>query len=203
MTRQHSFRPILLAAIVVAVMACAPADARAQGFISPFIGFDFGGDSGCAAASDCEDKNSNIGVAFGSMGTVFGFEAEFAYAREFFGDTPTRDSNVLTFMTNVMIGPKIGPVRPYVVGGVGLVKSHVELTGPSLFESDNNSFGWDMGGGLMLFFGEHVGVRGDLRWFSTFENHSFLGGLLVAWALAAWHLSHPSRRGPDTFVRLR
>jgi opacity protein-like surface antigen len=173
--QQHSFRPFLLTVFAAAALACVPADARAQGFISPFIGFDFGGDSGCPTASECEDKNSNVGVAFGTMGTVFGFEAEFAYAREFFGDTPAADSNVLTFMTNLMIGPKIGPVRPYVVGGVGLVKSHVELTVPSLLETDNNSFGWDMGGGLMVFFGEHVGVRGDLRWFATFADHSILG----------------------------
>ena len=175
MRRQHSFKPFLFAVIAAAALACVPADARAQGFISPFIGFDFGGDSGCATAAECEDKNSNVGVAFGSMGTVFGFEAEFAYARQFFGETPTADSNVLTFMTNLMIGPKIGPARPYVVGGVGLVKSHVELTAPSLLETDNSSFGWDMGGGLMVFFGEHVGVRGDLRWFATFADHSFLG----------------------------
>jgi opacity protein-like surface antigen len=173
--RQHAFQPFLAAIVVLLGVACVPADARAQGFISPFIGFDFGGDSGCATAGECEDKNSNIGVAFGSLGTVFGFEAEFAYARDFFGDTPDGDSNVLTFMTNLVIGPKIGPVRPYVVGGVGLVKSHIELTGSSLLETDNNSFGWDMGGGLMVFFGEHVGVRGDLRWFATFAEHSFLG----------------------------
>lgn len=173
--RQHFIKPFLLAAFVTALLACLPAETHAQGFISPFIGFDFGGDSGCPTASECEDKNSNVGVAFGSMGTVFGFEAEFAYARQFFGDTPSADSNVLTFMTNVMIAPRIGPVRPYVVGGVGLVKSHVEFTGASLLETDNNGFGWDMGGGLMVFFGEHLGVRGDLRWFSTFENLSLLG----------------------------
>jgi hypothetical protein len=37
------------------------------------------------------------------------------------------------------------------------------------------------------------------RWFFL---AAFVGGLLVAWALAAWHTTHPSRRGPDTFVRL-
>lgn len=173
--RHHLFRSLVLTVLTSAAFACLPADARAQGFISPFVGFDFGGDSGCATATDCEDKNSNIGVAFGTMGSVFGFEAELGYARDFFGETPGTASNVLTFTTNLMIGPRIGPVRPYVVGGLGLIKSRVELTAPSLLETNNNSLGWDMGGGVMVLFGEHIGVRGDLRWFATFEDLSLLG----------------------------
>lgn len=153
----------------------APAPAQAQAFISPFVGFDFGGDSGCQAATDCEDRNSNIGVSFGTLGSVFGVEAELGYARDFFGETPGTSSNVLTFMTNVLIGPRIGAVRPYVAGGVGLIKTRVELTVPDLLETSNNSFGWDMGGGVMVLFGEHIGVRGDLRWFSTFQEREILG----------------------------
>jgi hypothetical protein len=170
-------RPARLVQIVLTlgILALLPAEARAQGYISPFIGFDFGGDSGCRIAADCEDKNSNIGVSFGRMGTMFGVEAELGYARDFFGDTPGTASNVLTFTTNLMIGPRIGPVRPYVVGGIGLIKSRVELTAPSLLETNNNSVGWDMGGGIMVLFGEHIGVRGDLRWFSTFDDFDLIG----------------------------
>ncbi len=166
---------VLLLLLTGALSAAVPAAAQAQGFISPFIGFDFGGDSGCPTARDCEDKNSNIGIGFGTMGAVVGFEAELGYARDFFGEAPGQSSNVLTFMSNLIIGPKIGPVRPYVLGGLGLIKTHVELTGASLLETDNNSFGWDLGAGLMVMFGEHVGVRGDLRKFSSFQERSILG----------------------------
>ena len=166
---------VTLLLLTGALSAAAPAAAHAQGFISPFIGFDFGGDSGCPTAGDCEDKNSNIGVGFGTMGAVVGFEAELGYARDFFGEAPGQSSNVLTFMSNLIIGPKIGPVRPYVLGGLGLIKTHVELTGTSLLETDNNSFGWDLGGGVMVMFGEHVGVRGDLRKFASFQERSILG----------------------------
>ena len=168
------FRPLLIL-LALGLLAALPADASAQGYISPFIGFDFGGDSGCQEAAGCEDKNSNIGVSFGRMGTIFGVEAELGYARDFFGDTPGVASNVLTFTTNLMIGPRIGPVRPNVVGGIGLMKTRVEFTTPSLLETDNNSVAWDMGGGVMVLFGEHIGVRGDLRWFSTFDNFDLLG----------------------------
>jgi opacity protein-like surface antigen len=149
--------------------------ARAQGFISPFIGFNFGGDAGCPEISGCEDKNLNLGVGIGAMGNVFGTELEFGYARNFFGDVPGLSSNVLTLMGNVMLAPKFGPVRPFVLAGVGLIKSHAELTGSGLLETDNNQFGWNVGGGLMAFFGDHVGVRGDVRYFHSFQDLPFFG----------------------------
>jgi hypothetical protein len=174
MTRRN-VRQLLCALFILAAGALLPRAASAQGFISPFVGFDFGGDSGCPTASDCEDKNSNLGVAVGKLGTVLGFEAELGYARDFFGAAPGVSSNVLTLVSNLMIAPKIGPVRPYVLGGFGLIKTHVELTAPGLIETDNNNFGWDLGAGLMVLFGDHIGVRGDLRRFSSFQERSILG----------------------------
>jgi len=78
----------------------------------------------------------------------------------------------------VIVGPKLGFFRPFVLGGVGLIKSHVELTAGSLLDSSNN-FGWDFGGGVMIMFGEHVGVRGDVRRFQSFQDQSILGFLLA------------------------
>jgi opacity protein-like surface antigen len=173
--RRNQSRILLTALLMFLASAAAPPEAQAQGFISPFIGFDFGGDSGCRDASGCEDKNSNLGVAFGTMGNVVGFELEFGYARDFFGEVPGGSSNVLTLMSNLMIAPKIQFFRPYVLGGVGLIKSHTELTTADLLEFTNNSFGWDFGGGVMFFFGDHVGVRGELRRFATFEELPVLG----------------------------
>jgi opacity protein-like surface antigen len=163
------------ALLVVLIVGAAPVTASAQGFVAPFIGFDYSGNSGCPEISECEDKNSNFGVAFGALGRVAGFEAEFGYAPNFFGEIPGVSSSVLTFMTNVMIGPKIGAVRPYVLGGMGLFKTRVELNTSGLLDTDNNSFGWDFGGGLMIMFGEHIGVRGDIRRLATFGERSFLG----------------------------
>jgi hypothetical protein len=171
MTRRH----LLLIGFCLLAALLAPRDARAQGFIAPFVGFDFGGDSGCQTASGCEDKNSNIGVAIGRMGNAVGFETDFGYARNFFGDVEGQTSSVLTIMSNVMIIPKIGPVRPYVLGGLGLIKTNVSLTVPALLETKNNSFGWDMGAGVMVLFGEHIGVRGDIRKISSFQERTILG----------------------------
>ena len=93
---------------------------------------------------------------------------------EVVGELPGVDNSVLTLMTNVIVGPKIGAIRPFVLGGVGLIKSHVEFTAGSLLDSSND-FGWNIGGGVMLMFGDHVGVRGDLRRFKSFSEFDILG----------------------------
>jgi opacity protein-like surface antigen len=168
--------PALFCAVaVLAAVMGTPAQTRAQGYISPFIGFDFGGDSGCPEISGCEDKRLNAGVALGTMGLVLGFEFEFGYANDFFGEIPGVDSSVLTAMGNVMFIPAIGPVRPYALVGLGLIKSHVELTPANLLTSDNNDLGWDIGGGLLVLFGDHLGVRGDIRYFHAFQDLEILG----------------------------
>src|SRR5262245_35055244 len=92
------------------LLFAAATPSRAQGFISPLIGYDFGGNSGCPEISNCEDKRTNLGVAFGTMGSILGFEGEFADARNFFGNVGDQSSSVITLMSNLMIVPALGPV---------------------------------------------------------------------------------------------
>jgi hypothetical protein len=158
-------RAILLAVLLLAASSSA---ARAQAYISPFIGFDFGGDSGCRTASACEERTSNIGVAIGSTGALLGFEEEFAYARNFFGKSAGQSNNVVTAMSNLLVAPRIGPVRPYGVIGIGIIKTRVSLTLSDLATSDTGA-GWNIGGGLEVG-GAHIGVRGDVRYMHGFSN---------------------------------
>lgn len=167
----------LLRTVVIAlqIAVIAPSGAHAQGFLSPLIGYDFGGDSGCPEITGCEDKNLNIGVSVGSLGSVVGTELEIAYANEFFGDIPDVSSSVLTLMGNVMLAPRFGAVQPYGLIGLGLVKTNVEFSTVSLLDSDKNHFGWDIGGGLIVFANSHIGVRGDIRYFHAFQDLEILG----------------------------
>jgi len=103
--------------------------AHAQGFISPFIGYNFGGDAGCPEITNCEDKRVDYGVSFGALGSIVGFEAELGYTKNFFGDTSTQTSNVLTFMGNFMLAPKFGPIQPYGVIGLGWTQTSVDSPG--------------------------------------------------------------------------
>jgi opacity protein-like surface antigen len=165
---------LVISMAAVTMLAVSSREARAQGYISPFIGYDFGGDANCPKVTNCEDKRLNGGVALGVTGDVFGFEEEFAYAKDFFGTAPGLSSSVVTAMSNVMFVPNLGPVRPYFLAGLGLIKTHVEFDPSSVFTSDNNNFGWDVGGGLMINFARHVGVRGDIRYFHSFQDLTIL-----------------------------
>jgi opacity protein-like surface antigen len=155
--------PVLSAVVILA--ATAPR-AGAQGFVSPFIGYNFGGDAGCPEITGCEDKHVNWGVSFGALGSIVGFEAEFAHTNDFFGSSAAQSTSVLTFMGNFMVAPKIGPVQPYGLAGVGLMRTSVESAGT---DTDENQFAWDIGGGLIGYFSRHVGLRGDIRYFHSFE----------------------------------
>ncbi len=150
------------------VLAGVPSAARAQGYIAPFLGVNFGGDAGCPTLSDCDDKSYDMGVAIGSAGALLGFEEEFAYAKHFFGEDPAQSTSVLTLMSNLVVGPRIGIVRPYGLIGIGIIKTRVELTLSDFVESDTN-LGWNVGGGLEIS-GRHVGVRGDVRYFHGFQD---------------------------------
>ena len=166
-------KAVIVGVIALASLATFTRSAHAQGFVSPFIGFDFGGDSGCPQVSGCDNKRLNAGIAFGSLSTLFGTELEVSFAKDFFGEIPGVSSSVLTVMGNLMLAPNFGPVRPYGVVGLGLIRT--EVSAATLFEVENSHFGWDIGGGVMIFPSRHVGIRGDVRYFHAFQDLEVLG----------------------------
>ena len=130
--------------------------ATAQPFFTPFDGYNFGGDSvDCASLSNCNDKRMNIGMGFGSTGRFAGTEQELSYARHFF-DTADTSGSVVTAMSNFLVIVPAGPVRPYGVVGIGLLRAHSSV-------GTKNSLGYDIGGGVNVFFGKRFGLRGDVR----------------------------------------
>jgi len=64
-------RCVVLGAMCVVLL---PQAARADGFITPFIGFNFGGDSAnCISVTNCDEKRTNWGVSLGTTHGIFGF----------------------------------------------------------------------------------------------------------------------------------
>jgi opacity protein-like surface antigen len=180
-------------AVASLLLTLTSAPARADGMIVPFIGYNFGGDSSssCVSLTDCKEKRTNFGVSLTSMGPVFGLEEDISYAKNFFGDTPGTANSVFSLMTNLLLGVGVGPVRPYVLGGIGLIRPHVSsLTGSftGLTETGKNSLGYDIGGGVTGMFGSHLGIRGDLRHFHTMKDVDlfvFKGQRLDFWRASA------------------
>jgi len=167
-------RGLLPATLTVIIIATA-SPARAQGFISPMLGFNFGGVSGCPQLISCTDKQRNLSVAAGKFGAIFGAEMEIAYSPAFFGEAAGLSSNVLTVMGNVMLAPKAGPLRPYLLAGAGIMKTHFELRTSSVLTTNDTAFGYVVGGGVFALVSSHFGLRGDVRYFHSFPDVTILG----------------------------
>src|SRR5262245_28579716 len=161
-------RSSLLAVLAALLSSVAAQPALAQGFISPSVGYTFSGDSGCSSATDCEDKNWNPSVSFGALGRIVGFEAEWSYESDFKGERTTESTSVMSLMGNFMLAPRISIVQPYGLVGLGLLKTEVEDKVGNSSESDNQ-FGWTIGGGVLVFLSRHVGLKGDVRHYHSFE----------------------------------
>jgi opacity protein-like surface antigen len=144
-----------------------PTRAYADIIFTPFAGVTFGGD----APSSKFNWGGNVTL----MGAVVGIELDFGYSPNFFNqDTGTAvisDSNVVTLMGNLIVGVGRGPFRPYVSGGLGLLRSDVEAG--TLFDTNSvNDFGFNVGGGVFMFFTKHFGIRGDIRYFRSLLDPS-------------------------------
>jgi len=156
----------------------APAAARADGLFVPFVGVNFAGDSGKEVSDAIDAQRVDWGASLGYMGGgILGVEADFGYSPDFFGKTDVGGSSVLTATGNLLLGVPIGGqtgvgFRPYALVGLGVIRSKVDAFGDVL-SLDNSKAGWDFGGGAMFFFGTHVGLRADLRYFRTFGDVDF------------------------------
>jgi hypothetical protein len=60
-----------------------------------------------------------------------------------------------------------------------MLKLSVDSSISSLLEDSETKLAWDLGGGIIIFFGDHVGVRGDIRHFRTLQDFDFLPLLSV------------------------
>ena len=154
-------KSLILSGAVAVVFA--PIQARADGFVTPWVGSAFG--------SNIKNGQTTVGVSAGGMGAgIIGGEADFGWSPSFFGTKSDFGNNtVMNLMGNVILGVPVGGqhgagIRPYVVGGVGLIRTQIDGGTISKVSSATNMFGWDAGGGVMGYFADHVGVRGDLRY---------------------------------------
>jgi opacity protein-like surface antigen len=162
---QRGFKALVLAATLAAVWS--PVPASADGFVSPWVGTNF--------VTDPDQGKGSFGVSAGAMGAgVIGGEVDFGYSPNFFGEGTFGKTSLMNLMGNLIVGIPVGGqtgpgIRPYVTGGLGMVRS--EIDGP--FDDDgisNSDFAFSLGGGVMGYFNDHVGLRGDLRYMRTINS---------------------------------
>ncbi len=165
-------------AIGFLLMALTPAAARADGLLIPFAGVNFGGNAGETFSNGIDAKRLYWGASFAWMGGgVFGFEGDIVYSPDFYGKNDVGGSSVLSLTGNVLLGVTFGGqqgfgVRPFGLVGIGVLKSDLdsftEQVGFDYTEAARN-----FGGGVLIFFTSHTGLRGDIRYFRTFNSVDF------------------------------
>ena len=178
---------VITSSVVALTFLGVPNSASADWLFTPFIGtaFNAGADFGDTFDEPGEfERRFTYGASLGYMGAgVAGFEIDFGYSPNFFETlvvddddfTFADDSNVTTLMFNILLGAPLGGqsgpgIRPYAVGGLGLIRSHVTEAGLFFEDLDSNDWGFNLGAGLHGFITDNVGIRGDVRYFRSFAG---------------------------------
>ena len=165
---RRGLKALILTGTIALVLT--PIQARADGFVSPWVGSAFG--------SSIDNGRTTFGVNAGAMGAgIIGGEIDFGYNPSFFGTQNDFGHNtVLDLTLNFTFGMPMGNgrgarVRPFFRAGAGLIRTQID--GGSVFNvsSSENHLGYDLGGGVMGFFSDRVGVRGDVTYFRNMTGN--------------------------------
>jgi hypothetical protein len=166
---QRVLKALILTAAIA--MVSAPIPAAADGYFAPWVGMNWG------SGNNVDAGRAAFGLNAGSMGAgVIGGELGFGYSPSFFGTANDFGHNtVIDLMGNLILGVPIGGsrgtgIRPFVTGGLGLVRTQIDGGTLTAISATNNMLGWNAGAGVMGYFNDHVGVRGDLRYTRGFED---------------------------------
>jgi hypothetical protein len=152
-----------LAGLALAAAVLGGATASAETLLTGFAGVAWGG------ATD--RTRGSYGGAIGFLGDgPVGFEIEFGVTPDFFGESEGvfTDNNVITGMATLLLATP-GSARFYVAAGAGILKTRL-ADADRLLDFDSNDFGVNVGGGVLLDLGEHVALRGDVRYVRDLED---------------------------------
>ena len=175
--------------LTVLVVAWMAAPAHAQWVITPYLGMNVSG--------DVEHGKGGPGGSLGYLGRRIGFEVDFQRYQHFFKDSeispldpsappncippttaPCADINTdaMGLMGNVVVPihiPGAARWRPYGTAGLGVIRAWTNEEG-----RDQNDFGFNGGGGLMLRLNGRLGLRGDVRYFRALVDEDKPGGVV-------------------------
>jgi len=157
-------------AVAVLVLTIAPV-ASAETVLTPFAGVAFGGAA--------EKSNGTYGGALAFLGQSTGFEIEFGITPHFFGEGGQSEfftkNDVVTAMGSLLLVTPGDDVKVYGTLGAGVMKTRLEDAG-DLLDISSTDFGFAAGGGVIVFVGRTVGLRGDIRYLRSFSDLDGDGG---------------------------
>jgi opacity protein-like surface antigen len=180
-------KPLLRTALTLLFLGSLAAPARADWFLTPYIGAAFGGASNQFVLNDLDDEfeqrvNFGGSLSWRSQG-IWGFEVDYNVAPNFFQftggtndfDLFNFDSSVQTLMGNVVLALPVGGssgvgFQPYVTAGLGTIRTQLRSESDVFDDITSNDSGFNIGGGAHFFLGTRFGVRADVRYIRGFES---------------------------------
>jgi hypothetical protein len=160
--------------LALALVAVPTAEVSAEWHVKPFLGVTFAGRT--TLVGDVEEaagkKHTAVGASVLLIGDIVGVEADFGYVPGFFEANQglVLRSSALSLMGNVVVAMprRIAEytLRPYVLGGLGLLRAQTEDVLDALPVSEKMP-AFNIGGGVTGFLTERVGVSWDLRYFRS------------------------------------
>lgn len=183
----NGIRPLLRTALTLLFLGSLAAPARADWFLTPYIGAAFGGASNQFVLNDLDDEfeqrvNFGGSLSWRSKG-IWGFEVDYNVAPNFFQFTGGTnnfdlfdfDSSVQTLMGNVVVAIPVGGssgmgFQPYLTAGLGTIRTQLRSESDVFDDITSNDSGFNVGGGAHFFLGSHFGIRADVRYIRGFES---------------------------------
>jgi hypothetical protein len=170
---------LLRTLILASALSAMAGEARADWMFTPFVGSGFGTETSqlIVDTGAAHSKLTFGGSAALLSRGIFGAEADLGYTPHFFESgskgTTLAGSDALTFSGSAIAAVPMSvtreSLRPYVVGGIGVIHSEAtDLLG--LFTFHENDLGMNIGGGAIGLISPRTGFRFEIRQFRTLKN---------------------------------
>jgi opacity protein-like surface antigen len=183
----HRVFVLLRFGLVLLFLGTPATPARADWFLTPYLGGVFGGAANQVSLNDFDDefeRRVNFGGSIGYRTKgVLGFEIDYSVAPNFFQftggtnnfDLLDFDSSVQTLMGNVVLSIPAGGstgagFQPYVSAGFGTIRTQLRSASDVFDDITSNDSGYNIGAGAHVFAGAHIGLRADVRYLRGFES---------------------------------
>ena len=166
------------ARLACGIVLAMPAAVDADWLLTPTVGATLGRDT-----HGREHVVLGAAIGWSDYDPPIGWEVDFSFAPDFFeGDDKAfvfeGDSHVGTLMFNGVLGDlaftrDAKGWRPYATAGIGVIQARAvtpDFAEGRLFDSWVHEFGVNAGGGVLLFLGERIGIRADLRYVTSLED---------------------------------
>ena len=158
---------------LIALLVAVAAPAAAEWQIRPFLGAAFAGGTTLVDPDLAVGKpHAMFGVTGSLLGNVFGIDGDIAHSPGFF---QADAHNVVNSSTTTVTGNLVVALprrlarytlRPYVMGGAGVMRVHIEEFSGGLSGSDTLP-AIDFGGGVTGFLTDRVGLSWEVRRFQS------------------------------------